>query len=123
MTRQTWMLPTLGLAVLGVAVAVLAQPRAATPTVDSTAVRWEYARLTADGDTFVLVTTGAVYRVELPAVEPVTDPTIFRSPTRLTEKRFDRRLYTLNVLAADGWEIEPGADLRPGEWYLVRRRR
>lgn len=98
---------------------------AAAPPADAPPgpIRWEYGRLTADGETYVLVTTHAVYRAELPGVEPANDGTIYRGPMKLTEKRFDRRLYALNVFAGEGWEIEPGADLKQGEWYLVRRKR
>lgn len=85
--------------------------------------RYQYARISPVEDTFVLVTADAVYRVELPVVEPPVDPTVYRGNMKLSERRFDRRLYALNVFAAEGWEIEPGADLKPGEWYLVRRRR
>ncbi|MGH7133085.1 MAG: hypothetical protein ACREJO_14200 [Phycisphaerales bacterium] len=83
---------------------------------------WEYGRLYITGGTAVIETQTSICRVELPLAPP-ENLTVYRSSRGQFEKKWNPQLYAINVFGGDGWEIEPGAELRENQPYFVRRAR
>lgn len=103
---------------IGLAVAVGAgrqQPARTQPC-------WEYGRIYITGGTAVLESQTSICRVELPLAPP-ENLTVYRSTRGQFERKWNPQLYAVNVFGGDGWEIEPGAELRENQPYLVRRLR
>lgn len=109
---------------IAVALTLFSAVLIAAPTSDTRAPRvltYEYAYLTIHPHAAVLETADALTAAEVR--QPFTiDQSVVRAADNSTTGNFNALLKALNRYGAQGWELPPLTDIKPGVPMLIRRR-